>query len=279
VQAARELGKVYPQRTVCALLGVARSSVRYGARPGRNLEPLCRVIQANRVTFPTFGFRRMYKLLVRQSVACTRSEVYTSYKQLRILGKRAPARVRTTDSRHEHERYPNLVKDLAIIRPDQVWVADVLELRVARRRAFLALVEDVYTRRVMGFGISFANNSFLNLDALEMGLRTGVPEIHHSDQGKTYASDCYTKRLLDLEVLLSMAAAGCAWENGYAERLNRTFRQEEIVRSEYDSIQEARAAIGAYVKLYNELRIHQSLGYQTPHEVKEAHGKDQAPGE
>lgn len=219
----------------------------------------------------------MYQLLVRQRVFCTRSEVRRAYAQLGILGK--PARVRTTNSRHEHERYPNVVKEFQATRPNQVWVADTTEFRIAGRRTFLALVEDVFTRLVMGLALSHSNDTLLTLEALEMGLLSGRPEIHHSDQGTTYAAESYTRRLLKLGVVISMAAAGKAWENGFAERLNRTFKEEEILRSEYDNIQDARKAIFAYTKLYNELRIHMSLGYRTPKEVKDTFGQDQETGE
>jgi putative transposase len=221
----------------------------------------------------------MYQHLQRQGIACTRREVREVYLRLKMLGKRAPPRARTTDSRHEHERYPNIVKDLEIKRPDQVWVADTLELRVASRRAFLALIEDVYTRRVVGLAISFANNTFLTLEALDKALLDGQPEIHHSDQGNTYASNNYTQALLGQGVVISMAAVGCAWENGYAERLNRTFKEEEILRSEYQSLGEARRAITAYAKLYNEQRIHMSLRYRTPQEVHIAYAPEPEAGE
>ena len=273
--AARSLGADYPLRLVCQLLGVARSSVLYRKKPQRNLKRLSGLIQANLVTFRTAGFTWMYKLLRRQGVVCSRSEVRRVYADLNLLRKRPPRRFRTTDSRHEHERYPNLVRDLAAQRPDHIWAADTLELRIQMRKAFLALIEDIFTRRVMGFALSFANDSLLTLQALEKALLIGTPEIHHSDQGKTYASDLYTSKLLGVHVLISMAAVGKAWENGFAERLNRTFREQEIALSEYQSLEEAIESIGNYAKLYNEQRMHQGLGYLTPREVKEAY--DQRP--
>jgi transposase InsO family protein len=232
------------------------------------------MVQVNRVTFPTFGFRLMYHLLQRQRVACSRSEVRAVYVSLKLLGKRAPARVSTTDSRHGDPRYPNLVKDLAITRPDQVWVADTTYFKIVGRTAYLALVEDAFTRRVVGYAIGFGNHAGFVLEALEMALCKGTPEIHHSDQGKQYASSLYTNRLLRLGVVLSMAAVGCAWENGLAERLNRTFKVEEIRRSEYQSLDQARRSIADYVKLYNQERIHMSLGYRTPQEVHRAYANN-----
>ena len=251
----------------------------YKAKTARNLLTATRVIQNNLVTFPVAGVTWMYKLLKRQHVECSRSEVRGIFIGLNLLRKRSAPRPRTTDSRHEHERYPNLVRDLPAQRPDHIWAVDTLELYIHRRKAFLALIEDIYTRRVMGFALSPSNDSLLTLEALEMALKAGKPEIHHSDQGKTYAATRYTGRLLNLKVQISMAAAGRAWENGFAERLNRTFREQEISRSEYDNINQARQSIAAYVKLYNHKRMHQGLGYLTPAEVYEAYDKDKETGD
>ena len=225
------------------------------------------------------GFRLMYELLRRQRVACSRSDVRKAYCELKILGKRAPARVRTTNSNHGEPRHPNLIKDLEIERPNQVWVADTTDVRIASRTAYLALVEDAYTRRVVGWAMSFSNNAMLVLDALNKALTFGKPEIHHSDQGKPYASKNHTGRLRSIGVTLSMAAVGCAWENGLAERLNRTFKYEEILLSDYQSIQEATTSIAKFVKLYNEKRIHMSLRYRTPKEVYDAYGTDKQSGD
>lgn len=268
---ARNLKGTYPLRLVCRLLGVPRSSVLRTRKPPRDLGRIKLVIEHWRVTFPTAGFVLMYQLLRRHRVVCTRAEVRRAYNELGYLRKRPPRRTRTTDSRHEHERYPNIVKNLQVKRPDEVWVADTTEFKVRGKTAYLALVEDMFTRRVVGFALSHSNNSELTCEAVEMALQFATPEIHHTDQGKTYASERYTRRLLRLGVVLSMAAAGCAWENGYAERLNRTFKEEEILRSEYESLAEARSSIGAYVKLYNQSRLHKSLGYKTPSEVDQAH--------
>jgi putative transposase len=258
---------------------VPRSSALYKGKPLIDPEALTRVILTNLVTFPDAGFRWMYMLLKRQRISCSRSQVRQVYVKLKMLAKRAPPRLRTTDSRHEHQRYPNLVKELEIVRPDQVWVADTMEFKIGRRRAFLALVEDVYTRLIVGFAISLANDSLLSLAALDMGLLNGTPEIFHSDQGRPYASDMHTCRLLGLGVQISMAAVGCAWENGFAERLNRTVKEQEIRRSEYESLQEATEGIAAYVIHYNEKRMHMSLGFRTPTEVKDAYYDQPNPGD
>jgi len=207
---------------VCRVLEVPRSSVLYAARVERDLEGLTRAVEHIRVTLPWSGYVAMYHLLRRHRLECSRSDVRQVYLNLGILGKRAPARKgKTTDSRHEHPRYPNLVRELKPVRPDHVWVADTTEFCIGARRTFLALVEDVGTRRVVGFALSFSNDTLLTLGALEMALTKGRPQIHHSDQGRTYASDRYTTQLLSLGVTLSIARVGCAWENGYVERFQR----------------------------------------------------------
>jgi putative transposase len=279
IRIARELASEYPVRALCELLSVARSSLLYARKPRRDLERLRGVVEHNLVTFPTFGYTRMFKLLQRQRVLCTRSEVRAVYVALNLLGKRAPRRIRTTDSNHSERRYPNLVKDLDVVRPNQLWVADTTYIGVAGRTAYLALVEDAYTRLVLGWSVGFVNDALFVKDSLELALAQGRPEIHHSDQGKPYASATYTNRLLGVGARLSMADAGKAWQNGLAERLNRTFKEEEIRRNEYRSLKEARAAIGAYVDLYNRDRIHMSLGYRTPTEVLESYGRDQIEGQ
>lgn len=265
---------------VCRLLDVPRSTFLYRSQSAIDLEGLTRTVQHLRVTFPWSGYVWMYHLLRRHGLACSRADVRRVYANLGILGKRpSPRKGGTTDSRHEHPRYPNRVRDLKPVRPDHVWVADTTELLVGGRRTFLALVEDVGTRRTLGFALSFSNDTSLTMEALEMALSQGVPEIHHSDQGKTYASERYTRRLLELGVILSMARVGCAWENGYVERLNRSFKEQEILRSEYETMREARTSIAAYVKLYNEERPHMSLGRKTPREAYEAYLKQPESGE
>lgn len=255
------------------MLGVSRRALK-SPRPPRDLEPLRTLVEHLLVSFPCFGYRRMHALLRRRQIACTRAEVRSVYVSLRRVGRRAPLRARTTDSRHPEPRYENLAKDLAIERPDQLWVADTTYVRIGGRFAYLALVEDAFSRKVMGWCLGFSNDAELVLRALDMALEIGTPEIHHSDQGRTYASTRYIRRLRSVGARPSMAAVGKAWENGLAERLNRTFKEEEIRRSEYRSLKEARASIAKFVALYNEERIHSAIGYRTPNERYRAEWND-----
>jgi transposase InsO family protein len=240
-------------------------------KPPKDLTGFKEIILTVLVTHPRFGVKRMYKMLQRMGVILSRQDVKRAYKELGLLKRVPPRRIYTTDSTHNEPRYPNLVKDQKAEQPNHIWAADVTYFRIGRRVAYLALIMDIFTREIMGFEISYANDTSLTLGALALALRTGrIPLIHHSDQGGNYASKRYVNALETLNVKLSMAAAGKPRENGFAERLNRTVKEEEIRLGEYLNMGEATQGISTFVRRYNESRIHSSLKYQTPSEVFKA---------
>jgi transposase InsO family protein len=178
-------------------------------------------------------------------------------------------KVRTTNSNHPYPRYQNLVRELEIVYPDQVWVSDITYIRLGAGFVYLAIVMDVFTRTIRGWSLSKALGQDLTLTALNMALRDHVPEIHHSDQGVQYAAHAYVDRLRGFKVQMSMAAVGVAEENGYAERLMRTIKEEEVDLSEYQHFADAQNQIGSFIEaVYNQKRIHSSLGYLTPAEFE-----------
>jgi transposase InsO family protein len=179
-------------------------------------------------------------------------------------------KTRTTNSRHAFPRYPNLVKDLKIKRPDQVWVADITYIRLREEFIYLAVLMDVFTRSIRGWHLGRDLDQGLTLAALERALVVAVPRFHHSDQGVQYAAVAYVDRLTTLDVQLSMAAVGEPRENGFAERLVRTIKEEEVDLSDYQNFADARGQIGHFIDaVYNVKRIHSSLGYLTPQEFEE----------
>jgi transposase InsO family protein len=189
--------------------------------------------------------------------------------ELNLCGAPPERTCRTTDSRHGFPRYENLVKDREIVRPNQVWVADITYIRLHREFVYLAVLMDVFTRVIRGWQLSRSIDQGLTLGALERALATATPEIHHSDQGVQYAATAYVQRLHGLGVTLSMAAVGEPRENGYAERLMRTIKEEEVDLSEYQDFAEARRQIGRFLDdVYNVKRIHSALGYLTPREFE-----------
>lgn len=267
-----ELKKEYPVQVLCTLLKVPRSSVYYASSPkdGVDLQPLKNLILTLRVTFPRAGVRSMYHYMVSYYTRYSRAQVRQAYSELGLLRKPYPRKPRTTDSRNTECRFPNLVKDLVVTHAHQVWVGDVTYVRVKGKFAYLALLMDSYSRMIVGWSLSFSNDTALVKAALTLAFACGQPKIHHTDQGSTYGSKVYVQMLLDRGIQVSMAAIGKPEENGQAERLNRTIKEEEVQFCEYDTLDQARQSIGDYIALYNTMRLHQSLGYRTPVEVFDA---------
>jgi putative transposase len=131
---------------------------------------------------------------------------------------------RTTNSAHGYGRYPNLLRNLTIERPDQVWCADLTYIRLRQEFISLAVVLDIFTRSIRGWELGRDLSANLTIAALERALRERRPEIHHSDQGVQYAATVYVERLQQAGIEISMAARGRPTENAYAERVIRTLK-------------------------------------------------------
>ncbi len=197
-----------------------------------------------------------------------------------LLGRKPKAKVRTTNWEHGFRRWPNLVEDLEIVRPDQVWVSDITYIRLALGFVYLAVIMDVYTRSIRGWYLGRSLDQQLTLRALDRALCDHRCEIHHSDQGVQYAATAYIERLGAIEAKISMAAVGQAWQNGYAERLMRTIKEEEVDLSDYEDLADARQEIGHFLEeVYQRKRIHSALGYLTPSEFEAAYFKEQSEAE
>jgi transposase InsO family protein len=190
--------------------------------------------------------------------------------EMGLKGKAPAERRRTTDSRHDFPRYPNLVERLEVTRPDQVWAADITYVKLREEFVYLAVLMDVFTRRIQG-ELGRSLDQGLTLAALKRAMRKGRrPEIHHSDQGVQYAATAYTDLLVGRGVAISMAAIGKPEENGFAERLMRTIKEEEVDLSEYRDFGDAHRQLGRFLDdVYNRKRIHSSLGYLTPAEFEQ----------
>lgn len=254
----------YPVTIVCETLGVARSSY-YHEAAGRDDEELRQALQELAGRWPTYGYRRMTAELQRAGWTVNRKRVAQTMAELGLQAKVDRKRMQTTNSRHGGPRFPNLVLDRQVQRPDEVWVADITYVVLGRGFVYLAVVMDVFTRAVRGWQLSRNLGQGLALTALQRALQLGQPEIHHSDQGVQYAAQDYVRRLQEQGVQVSMSRRGAAWQNGYAERLMRTIKEEEVYLSEYRDYADAQRQIGQFLDdVYMHKRIHSALGYLTP---------------
>jgi len=269
----------YPARRVCRLLDFPRCQLyRVPAGPDAQETTLREALQRLAGEWPTYGYRRLTVLLRRQPYrfVVNGKRIRRLMTELGILRQPPARRVRTTDSNHAFPRFLNLVAGLEVVRPDQVWVADITYIRLHQEFVYLAVLMDVFTRRIRGWQLGKSLDGTLTRDALERALVRHVPEIHHSDQGVQYAATDYVDRLRDRGVLLSMAAVGEPRENGYAERLMRTIKEEQVALTEYLDFADALRQLGRFLdEVYNRKRIHSALGYLTPEEFEQQWRREQ----
>jgi transposase InsO family protein len=245
-----------------------RSSYCYRSPAGGDAE-LRAAIESLATTWPTYGSRRIQAELRRQGHPISRKRVRRLMREMGLQVRIKRKRQHTTNSNHTFPRYPNLVESLEIVRPDPVWVADITYVHLLTEHVYLAVLMDIFTRAIRGWHLGRNLDQDLTLTALRRALQDHRPETHHSDQGVQYAATAYVATLDAHQIAISMAAVGAAWQNGYAERLIRTIKEESIDLSEYRDYQDAYAQIGHFLEdVYMHKRIHSSLGYLTPAEFE-----------
>lgn len=258
----------YSTKTVCAVLNLSRSSYYYRPQLPDD-ETLQAAIREVAGEFPTYGYRRVTAELQRRGWNVNRKRVARLMQEMGLAAKIKPKKRRTTNSEHPYPRYANLVQDMRIVRPDQVWVADITYVRLGREFVYLAVLMDVFTRSIRGWHLGRSLDQELTLTALQKALAERRPEIHHSDQGLQYAATDYTQLLRDRGAQISMAEVGEPTQNGYAERLMRTIKEEEVDLSEYEDYHDAYRQIGRFLEdVYMRKRVHSSLKYLTPVEFE-----------
>jgi transposase InsO family protein len=189
------LARQYPARLVCRLLDFPRCRLYRTPRGDGKDAPLREALTRLAGEWPTYGYRRLTAMLRREGRTVNAKRVRRVMAALGLRGAAPVRRKRTTDSDRDFPRWPNLVEALEVVRPDQVWVADITYVRLRRDFVYLAVIMDVFTRLIRGWHLGRGLDGGLTLTALERALANGRPEIHHSDQGVQYAADDYVRRL------------------------------------------------------------------------------------
>jgi putative transposase len=227
---------------------------------------------------PRLGVKKLYKKLEElqeeHGIKMGRDALYDLLRENGLLvRKRRRKKPQTTFSFHHFRKYPNCAADLVPTRPNELWVSDITYIRLKRKFAYLSLITDAYSRKIVGYSLSKTLSAKGCIAALEMAVKDN-PErsqdiIHHSDRGVQYCCHAYVELLEKHHIGISMTQSGDPLENALAERVNGILK-DEFLAERYDKYDQAKTAVEKAVSLYNNERPHLSIEMLTP---EQAHGK------
>jgi putative transposase len=251
----------------CALLKLPRSTAYY--RPVEVPQPdleLMKRIDKLHLEWPFAGSRMMRGFLRQEGYEIGRRHVRTLMRKMGIdVLYRKP---NTSRRQAGHHVYPYLLRDLPVVRPNQVWAADITYIPMRRGFVYLFVVQDWYSRRVLSWRLSNTLTTDFCIEALEEAITLyGCPDIFNTDQGCQFTSAEFTGFLKANGIQISMDGKGCWRDNVFVERLWRTVKYEHVYLYAYGSMNEAKERLNVYLKFYNCKRPHQSLDDRTPDAV------------
>ena len=247
---------------------------RRANRVNTTKETVLAMAKERRRDLPREGGKKMYRALkkefLRRDIKLGRDGLYDILREQEMLVTRKRSFVKTTNSYHRFHKYNNLIKDIKIHRSNQVWVSDITYIRLTQGHCYLALITDVYSRKIVGYDVSNSLELAGCLRALQNAMRQARHAqglIHHSDRGLQYCSNQYVEQLKKHNINISMTEENHCYENAIAERVNGILKDEFYLDQNFANVELARKASDNAIKLYNNKRLHLSLGYKTPNEV------------
>lgn len=267
-------------------MGLAKSTYYYRLknepkaklREARDLE-VKDLIDSVHVEFPTYGYRKLHHELLRGGSLLNEKRIRRIQNKYGLLAVQVRKWIKTTDSRHKLKKYPKLISPATLINDlNQAWVSDITYVRIQTGFIFVAIILDLFSRKVVGYGISKRINAELAVEALRMAIEQRKPDpgcIHHSDQGVQYCSEDYIELLNEWRFQISMSRKGNPYDNAWAESFMRILKYEEIYLSEYETYEDVVERLPRFIEeTYNRKRIHSSIGYLTPEEFEAKTLKD-----
>jgi len=264
-------------KSLCASARLSRAGYYRGLQRPETQPETIRLrdhLQKIALSFPAYGYRRITRELCRRGHPVNHKRVLRLMRQDNLLCLRKKSFLHTTDSGHPFPVFANLAATLTPTAVNQLWVADITYIRLRGEFVYLAVVLDVYSRRVVGWALGRTLEAQLALTALRMAMAARRPcagLVHHSDRGVQYACADYVALLAKHGIRGSMSRTGNPYDNAYAESFMKTLKYEEVYRNEYADLEDATACIGEFIeKIYNRQRLHSALGYRPPTEFEQA---------
>jgi putative transposase len=249
-------------RRQCLLLGINRSVVYYKEKRAVDESEIMNRIHEIWPKFPGYGYRRIAKALQSEGYAINRKR---AYRLMNLMNLQALyAKPKLSEPHPEHKIYPYLLKGLVIDRPNQVWCTDITYIKMPQGFVYLVAIIDVYSRYIVSWRLSTSLDTAFCLDMLRSAFCIGIPEILNTDQGCQFTSADWINMVERAGVKVSMDGKGRWIDNIPIERFWRTLKQENIFLKAYETVAEVRQGIREFIDLYNEERLHSSIGYANP---------------
>ncbi|MFC1731123.1 IS3 family transposase [candidate division KSB1 bacterium] len=237
-------------------------------------EMVLKLVLNRRRCLPREGVRKLYRAisddLNDNNIRFGRDRLFDLLREENMLVRPKKKYIRTTNSWHRFHKYPNLIKDMVINKPNQVWVSDITYIKLLKGHCYLALITDAYSRKIVGYDLSDSLELSGCLRALKSALRKlppGYKLIHHSDRGIQYCSNVYVNSLKKNKISISMTEDNHCYENAIAERVNGILKDEFFLDQSFIMTSHARKVSNNAIELYNEKRLHLSLNLKTPNMV------------
>lgn len=287
-QSLKELKKDYPQSSMedlCAVFGKSRQAYYKAEQKRQDKEFIADLIieevKRLRKYQPRSGGRKLFYLVQpffkKEGIKMGRDKFFDLLRERNLLIKKKKRTAKTTNSNHHFRKHPNLIVDLKVEKPNQLWVSDITYVRFGRTFFYLSLIMDAYSRKIVGWHLAEDLKADGTIAALKMAIATlprgFVGLIHHSDRGTQYCCHAYVKLLKKNKIQISMTQNGDPYENILAERINRTIKEEFLDQWMFLNFKEAKSATAKAVRYYNGLRPHASLDYLTPMQAHKSSGK------
>jgi len=264
-------GSMIPIYRQCELLDLARSSYYYcSCKDDSYNVMLTNLIDEQYTRTPYYGVPKMTAWLRRQGHQINPKRIR---RLMRLMGIEAIyPKQQLSQSHKEHVKYPYLLRGLIIDHPNQVWCVDITYIKMLHGFVYLVAIMDWFSRYVLSWKLSTTLETAFCTEALQEALEHPSPKIFNSDQGVQFRGQEFTSILLSKGIKISMDGHRRVYDNIFVERLLRTVKYEEVYLHDYRTVSEARLLLSDYFHFYNTERIHESLGYLTPHEVY--HGEE-----